>query len=549
MSSIFDILNTGREGMLAHQIALQITGQNIANLNTEGYSRQRVEFQTSPTGAGVSIDYIRRQRDLFMDVQLTSQNSKLGSASSLAESYTQIEQIFNEINLKGISSSFSDFFKAIQDLTQNPGGVAERESVRSMGNNFAHSFKKTFDQLRSVQKNADTQIKEVVSQINTILNGISQLNKNIVESNQIAYNQNELLDQRQKLINQLAEYIPVNTISNENGAITVLGFGGMTLVDGAYSRKLATRVSDNNTGFVDVFYISASGLEDKITERIKDGKLGGYIKVRDEILPQEMGKLDYLAAKFVNEFNRIHKNGVGLDGVSGRNFFNPLSVYWNFDSENTGGAAISNSNISDTSLLTFHKYELRFSDSSTFDVVDTTTGLNVLSSQTYISGNPISFDGMSITISNDTGSPSTGDIFYIDSFTNTSKNVGLSTEVSSSLNAIAGGYTSEPGDNRNALDLVSLKSSLIFNDGTATFEDFYRSQVTLVGINAQQSLRDQEIQDEVTSQIKLFIDSISGVSLDEETANIIRFQHAYEASAKVVSVVDELMTTIIDMVK
>jgi flagellar hook-associated protein FlgK len=184
----------------------------------------------------------------------------------------------------------------------------------------------------------------------------------------------------------------------------------------------------------------------------------------------------------------------------------------------------------------------------TYDIVDTTTNTVLSAGNAYNPGAAIVFDGLSITLDNATGPPVDGDALRVNTYDGMAARMDLSADVAGSLQAIAAGLTSEPGDNRNALDLAGLQSQRLLDGGTATFGDAYNALVTSVGIASQQAERESDNQQLVVDQVTSLIDSVSGVSLDEEATFLIQFERAFQASSRVITTVDEMLRTIVGMV-
>lgn len=549
--SINGVLNAARQGLYASQAAIQVTGQNIANVNTEGYSRQRVILDPSSFGDGVNVRFIQSVRNSFFDGQLAGEREKLGTLSAHQSALAQMELIFDESNGLGLSSSMSEYFSALQDLTVTPDGTAERETVRTKATSMAGVFASVRGRLEQLRKDSDTQVEGYVSKINSIAQQIATLNEQILRQSGGGQPPNELIDQRYRLLTELSEIVDINHFETDGG-VTVFMAGGQPLIENGKYSKLEVQTDTSNFGLNSVMMNRFDGQKIDLTDKIKGGLIGGTLEMRDGEIFDQMQKIDKLAAQFVTEFNILHRQGMGLDGITDRDFWEQVSV-WTTDGEgNMGGVKQTASAIIDQTQLTFADYEIRFTDvgggSFTYDIVNTSSGATVSAGNPYVPGAAIVFDGLSVTLDDTFGPPVDGDVICLNTYNGMASQMNLSAAVAGDLTTIAAGTTSSPGDNTNALALAGLESALVLNGGTATFSDVLTGQLTSLGIKSQQVERDLASQELAVDQIQALITSVSGVSLDEESANLIQFERSFQASSRLISVVDELLQTIISMV-
>ncbi len=550
-ASIYGIFNTGRQGMFASQVGMRVTGQNIANVNTPGYTRQRVIFDPSAFGNGVNIRTVQQVRDKFFDAQLVNENERQGFFSARQTALTQVEQVFDETQGVGINTSLSEFFAAVQDLTTQPDGTAERETVRTRGSALGRVFAAVRTRLEQVRKDNDNAVKQVADEVNSLAQQIAALNDQILRTSSESQLPNELIDRRQDLISQLSQKIDIHTFE-ENGSITVLLGGGQTLIEGGKTGSLRTEINPANGGLSDVIMTRLDGVDINLTSIVGGGQLGGVMSVRDREVTDQMHNLDRLAAQIATAFNVQHRQGTGLDGISGRDFWDQVGVTSRPGEGSQGGVGLTASAIVDQSQLTMDDYEIRLHDAGgggfTYDIVDTTRNTVVSAGNPYVPGGTVVFDGMSITLDDATGPPVDGDVVQLSSYEGMASRLQVGSAVLGSLSAIGAGLSAERGDNRNALALADLQSQRLLLGGTATFADSYSAQVASLGIESQQAQRDAENQQLVVNQVSSLIDSVSGVSLDEESTNLIQYQRAFQASARVISTVDEMLQTIVNMV-
>lgn len=546
MASIGSILNTARQGLFAQQVALQVASQNIANVNTEGYTRQRASFTASRFGDGVSVMSIERLRDRFLDIQMRSVLSEQGASRRLTQNLQRIESLLDETENQGVNQRLSELFAAFHDLAANPSGVAERETVRTRAELLASLLNHHDETLANLQREADDQIKQNVVQINNIVSQIAALNSQLVSTSvtQGTANDNELLDQRNQLVEQLSELAEVNSFIDPHGALTVMIGRGTVMVEGSHHYTLeAVEGADG----VDIDYVHSVNVRHRITSQFANGELGAALKVREEVIPELRARIDRFAAGLMYAMNMTHRGGVGLDGVGGRDLFEGLGGHGAADSGNHGGATVDSVVISDSSQLTIDAYEIRFTGAATFDIVNASTGATVSAGNAYTSGAAISFDGITATLSDASGPPQAGDVFHVDTFTGASASIRLSAAVAASTDALAAGLSAESGDNRNALALAALESASVAPGGSSTLGRFYESLITDLGIQVQEAELNGQRQELVVEQTRQMVLSASGVSVDEESASLILYQRAFEASARMVTVADKIYMTILDM--
>lgn len=457
MASTFFGLEIGRTALQSQQKALDVTGHNIANANTDGYTRQRAVMATTTPfaypsfnrlygagqlGTGVEVQEVKRLRDDFIDSQVRKESSVSGEWKNRKNTLDKLEVIINEPSDSGLRTVLDQFWESLQTLSTRPEDGAVRATVRQRGMAVADTFNHMDQQLGDLQEDLDKSIQVKVDEINNIATQIAGLNDQIVKVEITGDHANDLRDKRDLLVDQLSKIVNVNTKEDENGSLTV-AIGGRALVSGKMNDQLAA--NSTPPAFSTVTWADGSPIS------ITSGELQGLIYSRDTIVADQRTQLNTLATQFINSFNAQHQAGYGLDGNNGYNFF-----------AGTDAASIA---------------------------VDT-------------------------------------DIDDLDHI------------------AAAGGPAPiAPGDNANALNLVQLKHDLTM--GTATFDDYFREMAAQLGVDSEAAGRMVDNQGLLLSQLDSQKQQLSGVSLDEEMTNMIKFQHAYNAASRVVTSMDEMLDTII----
>ncbi|MCK4618612.1 MAG: flagellar hook-associated protein FlgK [Desulfobacterales bacterium] len=461
MSNVYGILNTARTALLTQQKAIDVTGHNIANVNTDGYSRQRVNMATNApyssqpgqTGTGVRAAEIQKIYDRFLGAQINNENQNLGNWEAQKGVLERVEIIFDESSGYGLNQAMSEFWNAWQDLANNPSDYAERAALLAKSETMTATFNNIYSNLEQIQIDIDTSIMGTVKEINSIAERIAGLNQKIALTEVGGQNANDYRDSRDLLLNELSLMINIDSFENSDGKVTVLVAGGRPLVENISSWNLSTKADDS--GFQNIAWTDSDGNMVDITDSISGGKLKGWLEVRDVTIPDYLSKLDDLAEGIITEVNDLHKAGLGLNDVSvvGRNFF--------------------------------------------------------------------------------TGTTATNMAVDVDDVNNI---------------AAAGSSDGLPGGNSNAIEIANLQNALKMNSDTATFDDYYNSLVTDVGSGVQKATVNFDHQSSMVTHLDNYRESVSGVSLDEEMVNLIKFQHGYNAAARLISVADELLDRVISMV-
>ena len=546
--SLFGLLDISKSALLASQTALSVTSHNIANVNTPGFSRQEVILNiANPVtvrgglmGMGVMVSGIKRNYDNFIQGQLLLQQQNHGRTSAQSQVLSQVEQIFNEVKDLGLQASLQDFFNAWNDVASNPEEYAPRTILLKKADALALSAQQMERGILETLKHTNENISDITERINSISSEIARLNDCIVqtEAGGSAEKAIDLRDQRDNLLNELSNLVEFSSYEDEKGSVTVM-VGMRNLVNGKTTNKLSTTVSiDGNLD------LQLDGID--ITSRINKGQIGGLIASREDAESSLTG-VRKLVAAITNEVNILHKQGFGLDGTTNLPFFNELSVY---DQNLTDSAAsITSKTIIDPSALTYDEYEIRFIDDAgtlKYNIYNTSDNSLITPSPiTYISGNNIDFEGLRVVISDGATGPQDGDKFFISPIRDAISNMDVAITDTDQI-AAAATTAGVPGDNSNALALTNLAQSQLTELG-GTFESYYRGLVSEIGTISRAASDSLKFDENLLYEIENRRESISGVSLDEEAANLIKFQRSFEAGARMIKVTDELLQTILNL--
>ncbi|NIA11665.1 MAG: flagellar hook-associated protein FlgK [Nitrospiraceae bacterium] len=339
MSGI-NLLNIAKDGLLAHQTAIDLTGSNITNVNTPGYTRQRPVFTSrgcTDVGAGqvqvgVGIKKIERVYDRFLGAQINDKMHDLGYSEAKKGLLEKTEIIFNESNAGGINELLNKFWNAWGDLSANPTGQAEREALLSASQSLASTFRSSSDELVSVQNDANTEIAGLVHQVNGYIADIADLNKGIAAIKTGEGDANDLRDKRAEAIKSLAKILDFQQTEGPNGSVNISLSNGMPLVEGDRTWNLDVETNStnhpDNPNFYDVIFQNDPDKE-VLNDTIKKGKIAGSIEVRDVKIVNYMDNLNKLAASIIDKVNTQHHKGYDLvdpNNPSGEDFFEPATV-------------------------------------------------------------------------------------------------------------------------------------------------------------------------------------------------------------------------------
>ncbi|OGU10256.1 MAG: flagellar hook-associated protein FlgK [Geobacteraceae bacterium GWC2_58_44] len=339
ISSIFDIASSG---IAAQRLAIEVAGENIANVNTPGYSRQEVVMENRPVGtsngfalgSGVQIQTVRRSYDGMLQQQIVNSNSTYQQNLARQQALQQIQPSFNELASDGLGKAVDNFFGAWQDLSANPAGSAERQALLSRSQILVDTFRQMNGSLATVARTADNNLVGIGAEVTDHARNLALVNTQILATNSVGGNANELLDQRDLLLQKLSDKIGITSTLASDGTATVTLAGGEQLVSGTRYATLYTRASaavppTNNirlSGLGNPPPANNPALDADVTGTVGGvgnslGELGGMLQVRDSIVPGYISKLDEMASTLVSAVNAQHSAGYGLDGLTGSNFF------------------------------------------------------------------------------------------------------------------------------------------------------------------------------------------------------------------------------------
>lgn len=536
--SIFSI---GVSGLNAAQVALSTTSNNITNVYTDGYNRQTTLLGESGVGNGVQVEGVQRQFNQFVATQL---NQATSNSSALDTYETQIAQIDNLLadSEAGLAPLLQSFFSSLQDLASAPSDPAARQGLIGTADTLSAQFRAFDGYLEDMQQGVNGQIEDVVFQINNTAEQIAMLNREIsLAKAKTGEAPNSLLDQRDQLVAELSTMVDVELTIQDGGTYNISIGNGQSLVSGTRSFALEAMASSADPSRTVVGYRDGAGnLREFSESTFTGGELGGLMTFRSETLDKTQNQLGQLAVSLAQGFNAQHAEGVDLNGDAGGDFFSigAPTIYSN--ANNDSAAYLEASFSDDLSGLTASDYDVKFSATDGYSVTRRDTG----ETTTFAAdATTLEFGGMVVTIN---GTPADGDRFLIQP---TRHAAGQLENLIQDTALIAAGQAeggTGSGDNRNALALQALQDEALVG-GVASLSQAYASMVGDVGNRTNVVQVNRQAQAGLTQQLRALQLSESGVNLDEEAANLIRYQQYYQASAKVIEVGATVLDTLLGL--
>lgn len=547
------ILGTALSGLAAAQHALETASHNIANINTEGYSRQRAELGTRPAeftgagyiGQGVNVKTVARSYDQFVTSQLTSSTSAFSESDEFYTLASRVDNIISD-STTGLSPALKSFFNSINEVANDPTSIPARQVVISEAQSLTQQFNTLSSQLGDLRSQTNNQLQGAVNDINSFAQSIAALNAKIVQdSNRTSSEQlpNDLLDQRDALVAKIAEKVSISTIPQKDGSLTVFIGSGQSLVLGDKAAAVSLTGSSTDPSHKNIIVAGQD-----ITKNITGGELAGALKFRDEVLDPAQQQLGLLSAGLAVEFNKLHETGFDLNGAAGKELFGfgtpTLTVPVTSNPNNSAGSSV-------TAVYDPNTTGQLYPSDYTLTYDGTNYSLKRLSDNTIttFAGPAATITGPGFILS--TSGVSANDSFLIRPTFDAAQKI---TSLITKPDEIAAAGTDAPGapvpgDNSVALSLADLENKSVLLGGKATLSDAYGQLVSKVGTLTHAANISRSAQEALFNQAKQSRESLAGVNLDEEAANLIKFQNSYQASAKAIAVASSLFDTLIGAIR
>ena len=410
------ILSTTISGLLAYQRGLATASHNVANAETPGYSRQRVELATRPPqrygsgfiGSGVQVTTVRRQYDEFLDASLRESIAGERRLAAFVELASQVDDLLADPEA-GVSPALARFFGAVEDLAGDPSSMAARRVVLGEARTLAARVRDLDARLADLERQVNRRLETTVAEINTIAQSIAKLNTEIIAQRGAAGGQppNDLLDRRDELVRQLAERVAVTVAKQDDGAYNVFIGKGQALVVGGQSATLATTPNGYDASRLEVS-IQAGASTVEVSALLSGGELGGLLDVRAQLLDPARAALGRVAVALAERFNAQHREGMDLNGSLGGDFFRDYGARTAAPHPGNTGTASVSYEVTDVGELTTSDYLLSY-DGSTYTLKRLSDGTTT--TLTGFPGSPATVDGVRISLAS--GAMAAGDRFLL----------------------------------------------------------------------------------------------------------------------------------------
>lgn len=623
-----DVFNVGVSAINAARRQLSTTGHNIANVNTEGYSRQRVEQVARPpqfsgagfVGKGVDVETIERIANEFLTTQVRNATTNEAESNAFLNLSSMVDSLLGDGTFP---TALQNFANATQDAADDPSSVPARAVLIDSGRALVGRFADLDANLGAIARNVNDEISGAVTEINTLSNALADINKDIVKSLGISQGQtpNDLLDQREALVRKLGTITAVATNMQSDGALNVFIGNGLSVVQGGTSIPLTTIPDPLDGTRVEVGY-DVAGTISPISDLLVNGELGGVLRFRQTVIEPTRNEIGRIAATIAVTFNEQHNSGLDLNGNLGGDFFSILSPQVNANPANGGdiSVALDTNNLGD---LTASDYRLTY-DGANFTLLDIQNQTN----QTLSGAGPFNVDGIVITL---TAGAVAGDSYIIQPTKPLARNMnvvvrdpnelalalpvraeaalanlsdaainadrvlditdpqlltttqfvfnnppntyqvngagpliaytsgsdidinGWRVQISGSPEAgdifTVSANTSGGGNNTNALLLGEALNAKVINSGNATAQGAYGEIVSSVGSATQQAQISRDALATLRENAEGARNSLSAVNLEEEAANLIRFQQAYQAAAELISTGNQMFQSLLGAIR
>jgi len=626
-----DVLSTGLSALRATQRALDTTSHNIANVSTEGYTRQRVEFEARKPefsaggwiGTGVQVSTVRRVYDQFLAQQTRSSGTNLARLEAYAAQAERVDNLLGDTE-NGLSASLQSFSDAIAEVATTPASLPARQALIAEGRALAERMRSYDTRLRAMSSELNSRLGVEASEITTIAQGIAKLNGDIaVATQQSGQPPNDLLDQRDKLINELSGKVGISVVPEGDSQVNIFIGSGQPLVLGNTASQVTTQVDPLDAERTVLALRTSTGTID-LSRVISGGTIGGLLDQRSQMLDPARNELGRIGVAITAQINAQHREGMDLTGALGGNFFNIGAATATPATSNAGNAAVT---VTRTNIgaLTANDYRLERTATG-YSLTRLDTGAAVTFTGTGTVVDPIVADGLSIVVgagiatgdqytirptrdalqgmsvaitdasriaaaapirasaasaNTGTGSVTSGEVLDpTNAALLTTVDIDFTSATTYTVNG-AGSFTYTPGsnidingwrvqingapavgdrftvrnnagatgDNRNALLLSDALRAPSLDGGTTSAYAATEKLVADIGLATRTAQVNRDAEASIHEADVAAQDAVSGVNLDEEAANMLRYQQAYAAAAQIISVANEMFDTLLAAVR
>lgn len=560
--SLFTQLDMGKRTLMAQQTGMSTAGHNIANIDNENFSRQRVDLDPqhpfrSRFGAGVDIHQVERITDRFLTKRLIAEQSRGGNAEIRENGLRRLEALFAEVEGFGLRNALNEFWAAWGRLATQPEAEIFRQDLIASGQRLATRINGLDRDFRQMRKELNGRIAERVERANQLAGQLAGLNKRIQQTDRGRGEANDLRDEREGALKELSKLIQINWFESEDKMVKVSIGNGFPLVTGRRANSVEASFDNEEIGFFSLRGIDPKGISRDLTPHIQAGELKEFVVLRDKIVVGLIERLDELASELAFRINRLHNSGTGLnatyDRLTSSFALKPDAIAQPLPFLKDGLLNIHLVGPNNAYLETY-QVELRAGEDTVQDVVNR---INATVANPDLLRAAVNSDG-SVTIEAQgafdfvLGEDET-DFTAIMGFNNFFENLQgardfrINRRLVEQPNRISTGRGLLPGENSVALAINQLQFEPTMTGESITFDEFYNGMLAELGLminRAQEELRNQRL---ILDQFQKLRNEISSVNMDEEVADMVQFQRGFEAAAKFITSVDEMTRTVIDM--
>ena len=567
MGTLFSALHIGRNGLMVAQAQLDTAGHNIANVNTEGYSRQRVDVTTwepnytyyGELGRGPRIAGVERVREEFLDKVYRTQMASLGQVNIQNQYYARLEDIFQEPGDQSFGVRLSAFFEALSEFSGNVEDSSVREALLSEVRAVSNALNETARRIDTVRSNANEEIRNMIPEINALAERIAETNVSIRRIEANGARANDLRDERDRLLDRLSRLVKVTYRERDTGEVEVL-LGDEQLVNGDRWRTL-TAVADDTIDPNRPDLLRVRWADTGLNTLIVGGELRGLLLMRDYVAADYLNRADEIARALIESVNGIQSQGRGLEPLSGTVTGTvrradpalplddpagdvPFAV-------NNGSFTVNVFNAAGTLAETL-TVPVTAGVTTVLDVAAAINGMANLSASVDAEGRLMvtAAAGFGFAFANDT-SGALVSLGMNGLFKGTdAKTIGLSDHLAQHLEWISSGYGTDfrlTGDNRAALAMQSLRSAAIADGGRQTVEGYYQAMVARLGIQARDNASSLQVEQGFAQDFDRRREEVSGVNMDEEVTNLIAYERAFQGSARIIAIADRLLEVLVNL--
>jgi flagellar hook-associated protein 1 FlgK len=492
-----------------------------------------------------------RSYDQFISGQVRSSTSAFQEVDSYHQLASQIDNLTADEST-GLSPAINEFFDAVSDVANDPTSIPSRQVLLDQADALTHHFNNMSERFSDLRQQVNSNLSNAVEELNGYAAAVAKLNLKIADDIGRASGKqlpNELMDQRDVLLNKIAEKADISVVSQADGTVSVFMGQGQPLVTGGYSTTLSLADSKTEPDRKEILLINQD-----ISKLLSGGEIYGNLRFRDEVLDPAQRQLGLLATGLATEFNSIHQAGFDLTGNTGVNFFDLGTPQVQVSSKAQNSALVATATFVTPTVATDLAARYRL------DVTATVPAPNYTLTNLSINTPPIvGLDdttlaalapniGFSVTF-NPIGALTTNDSFEFSPVFDAAKNFKLNPAITTPGQIAAASNLNLKGDNSNALKLAGMASTKFMLGGTQSLTVVYDQLVADVGSKTHTASVSRTAQDVLLNQATGARENIAGVNLDEEAANLIKFQNSYQAAARAVSVANSLFETLIGAVR